>query len=100
MHNKSVSAVTSMSFPPNERKMSNMLPSLIRKSKGGTVCQLVLPLPRACKKPREALGGARADPMGKRLHGKSDICNKLLVEVDMLVYIYPAYHPLHTYYNA
>src|SRR5215469_17417817 len=47
------------------------------KSKGGTGCQLVLPSPRYCEWQRETPEGARANPMGKRLHVILDLRYKL-----------------------
>jgi hypothetical protein len=49
---------------------------------------------------RETPGGARADPMGKRSHGKVDVRYKLLVEVDLLAHAHPAIHPRPMYYNV
>ena len=55
---------------------------------------------RMLKQQREALGGARADPMGKRSHENLDARYKLLVEVDLLAYVHPAIRPKPMYYNV
>ena len=52
------------------------------------------------RKQRETLEGARADPMGKRLHEKLDERYKPLVEVDLLAHGHPAFHPRPMYYNV
>ena len=39
-------------------------------------------------------------PWGKGCTNYSDACYKLLVEVDMLAHIHPAFHPRLMYYNV
>jgi len=49
---------------------------------------------------REAPGGARANPMGKRLRDNQMHATSLLVEVDLLAREHPAFHPRPMYYNV
>src|SRR5947209_1008594 len=91
-----------MSFPPNDLTL-NLMPAFLlvsQKSKERTGCQLVLPLPRIGHACAETPGGARTDPMGKRLYVNSDERCKPLVEVDLLAHEHPAFHPRLTYYNV
>ena len=58
------------------------------------------PLTTRMQKQRETLEGARANPMGKRLHDNPDERYKPLVEVDLLAHEHPAFRSRSMYYNV
>ncbi len=97
---RSVAAALNISFPPSDLTVSFMKSFHSVKSKGRTGCQLVLPLPRCCKKQRETPGGARTNLMGKRLYRNQMHAASRSSRWIRLSREHPAFHPRPMYYNV
>ena len=84
-----------MNFPPSGRTMNRIKAFLLvlraREERGASSSS---PYHTAATCSDVKLQeGARADPMGTRWHGRSDVRYKPLVEVGMLANVYPAFIP-------